>query len=555
MRSTLRHIPKIKKWFSRGTHDVTDDNNNDRECVSNDQEDETDYGFSVNQLAAQELEPHRPSSLKSKRSSVSTSSTISYSIYGKTEKESKCRRIWHCIKKFGGFLGPGIMVAVAYMDPGNYSTDVSSGAEFEYKMLFVILLSTIIALYLQTLAIRLGSVTGRDLAESCRLHCHKYVTWFLWIFAEGAILSTDVAEVAGFAIALKVLGNVPLIAGVFISIVDVFIIMAFYAREMGMTALRILEVFVTILLLVVVICFCVMLGLIPRESVRHVFHGFVPSNVLVSGSGIQSAAGILGATVMPHSLYLGSAQSINRVREHDVMNGYSAEKRGEKVEDYLPSNRAVKSTVTYAVVELFLALITVALFVNSSILIVAGDTLYNIPDVDSGNLFGLNDTLEKYLNKSAAQIFFVALLFSGLSAGIICTIAGQIVSEGHIKWRTSPLVRRIVTRIVTMIPCIVVVAALGESGISSALNWSQIVLTITLPFLATPLVYFTSRSSIMTTKISKYNSDGSEVASSKKDSDHSNGWISTGFGILVVIFLWVTNVYLLVQVGLTGESA
>lgn len=554
MRSTLRWVPRIKQWFS---HSSTQKDNEVKVSDGAPEEQERNHhesDFSPNQLLVQELGPHRSNSVKSSKSSVSTATTVSDSIYGETEKESIPRRVWYCVKKFGGFLGPGIMVAVAYMDPGNYSTDVGGGAEFEYKMLFVILLSTIIALYLQTLAVRLGSVTGRDLAENCREHCHKYVTWFLWILAEGAILSTDVAEVAGFAIALKVLGNVPLIAGVFISIIDVFLIMLLYAREMGMTALRILEFFVTILLLVIVICFCVMLGFIPKESVRHVLHGYVPSSVLVSGSGIQSAAGILGATVMPHSLYLGSAQSINRVRAHDVKYGYSAEKRGEQVEDYLPSKRAVKSTVKYAVAELALALVTVAFFVNSAILIVAGDTLYNLPDVDSGNLFGLNNTLEKYLNKNVATIFFVALLFSGLSAGVICTIAGQIVSEGHIKWRTSPLIRRIVTRIVTMIPCIVVVATLGKDGISDALNWSQVVLTITLPFLATPLVYFTSRSKIMSVKISKYNSDGSDTPCNPKDADYSNGWISTAFGTIVIIFLWITNVFLLVEIGLTGQA-
>lgn len=554
MRTSLKWLPQFKKWKAKAEtpedarptgNEASTDPNIDQQC-------ETTVEKKSNYMSNVSLDCNE--SIKSQNDLVYNVVAVDPYADESRKQPSIRQRIWRISTKFAGFIGPGIMVAVAYMDPGNYSTDVNGGSQFEYKMLFVILLSTVIALYLQTLAIRLGSVTGRDLAQNCREHFHKYLTWFLWILSEAAILATDVAEVAGFAIAFKVLLNVPLIAGVFISIADVMLIMLFYGREMGILALRALEIVVTALLMVIVVCFCVILGKIPKANVGHVFHGYIPSSVLVSSTGIYAAAGILGATVMPHSLYLGSAQAIARVREHDMDNGYSPQQRGESIDDYKPSVYAIRSTVVYAVVELCAALLSVALFVNSAILIVAGDTLYNLPDDATADLFSLNGTLKQYLGNSVAKIFFVALLFSGLSAGVICTIAGQIVSEGHINWKTKPWLRRIVTRVVTVIPCVVVVAAMGQDGISSALNWSQVVLTITLPFLATPLVYLTSRSNVMKVSTSRYNKDGSEILAKSSDMDHSNSWISVAFGSIICLFLIVTNIYLLTEIGINGDA-
>lgn len=468
-------------------------------------------------------------------------------------KKSNVQLVLQVLKKFIWFVGPGVQVSVAYMDPGNYSTDIQGGAGFEYKMLFVILLSTIIALYLQVLSIRLGSVTGRDLAQACHDHLPKCISWFVWVLAEAAILSTDVAEVAGTAIALKILIKVPLMAGVFITIADVLLTMLVYGRETGMKALRFIEIACTILIMTVVVSFCVILGKIPRENVGHVLKGYLPSRAVVSGEGITAAAGILGATVMPHSLYLGSAQTIPRVREYDLRNGYSPQERDETIEDYRPSIFALKSTIRYSIVELVVALVTIALFANSAILVTAGDTLFGAPDSASADLFSLNETLRKYLGKGVATLFFIALLASGLSAGIICTIAGQVVSEGHIRWNTKPWIRRLVTRVITLIPCIVVVAALGQKGISNALNWSQVVLTITLPFLATPLVYLTSCKKVMTVSVKKYDKNGQDERVEDSGKDCSNGWISRIFGVLVCIFICVANVYLLVQLGITGQ--
>lgn len=470
------------------------------------------------------------------------------------EREPGHARGWRVFKKFLSFIGPGIMVAVAYMDPGNYSTDIQGGAQFQYKLLFVILLSTIIALYLQILCVRLGSVTGQDLAQSCRRHLPPYVSWFLWFLAECAIIATDIAEVAGTAISLKVLLNVPLIAGVFITIADTFLVMLVYGRENGMRALRILEYVVTALLLTVVVCFCVILAKIPSANVGQVFLGYVPSSVIVSAEGIYASAGILGATVMPHSLYLGSAQVIPRVRLHDSRRGFQPRSLSEKIDGYQPSVEAIRATVKYSVVELALALLTVAIFINSAILIVAGDTMFGSENAENADLFGLNTMLRAYLGKGVAIVFFVALLASGLSSSVICTISGQIVGEGHINWRTRAWVRRLVTRLVALVPCAVVVGIVGERGISDAINWSQVVLTITLPFLTAQLVYLTSRRSVMFVKIKHYSPTGDQILYDEDElgCDYSNGWISTAFGTLITVFLFVTNAYLLVTIGLTS---
>lgn len=461
---------------------------------------------------------------------------------------------WRTFKKFLSFIGPGIMVSVAYMDPGNYSTDIQGGAQFQYKLLFVILLSTIIAIYLQILAIRLGSITGKDLAQSCRAHLPRWISWFIWFLAESAIIATDIAEVAGTAIALKVLLNIPLIAGVFITIADTLLVIAVYGRENGMRALRILEWVVTALLLTVVVCFCVILAKIPKANIGQVFYGYVPSSAIVTSEGIYAAAGILGATVMPHSLYLGSAQTIPRVREHDMKNGYRPRSRDEKTDAYKPSVEAIRATIKYAITETVIALSTVALFINSAILIVAGDTMYGSEEAENADLFSLNDMLKMYLGKGIAIVFFIALLASGLSSSVICTIAGQIVGEGHIKWKTKAWVRRLVTRLISLIPCAVVVGCVGQKGISDAINWSQVVLTITLPFLTMQLVYLTSSKKVMAVNIKNYQNNGKYVTYSEdeKRNDYANGWISTIFGSLVTIFLFVANCYLLVEIGLTN---
>lgn len=424
------------------------------------------------------------------------------------------RTVYFCRKAFS-YVGPGLMVAIAYMDPGNYSTDTAAGAGKQFSLLFVILLSTLIAVYLQTIAVKLASATGKDLARNCRDHLPKWIGFILYIFAECAIIATDIAEVIGTAVALDILLHIPLIAGVCLTILDVILVLLAYKPGNSMRIVRIFEGIIALLLLVVVFCFVVLLTKIPPTNVGHLFRGYLPSHEVISDGGIYMAAGILGATVMPHSLYLGSSMAISRVREVDMRNGYIPVKDEEDEEDYLPSRQAVDKTYRYAVIELVLSLCTVAIFVNSTILIVAGDTMYGSKEAQDADLYTLYDMLKKYLDKGAAVTFMVALLCSGQSAGIICTIAGQIVSEGHLHWRCRPWLRRIFTRLIAIIPCLVVVGVVGKKGLADTLNWSQVVLTITLPFLSAPLIYLTGRDSIMSVHVESY-------ANEKSDDDEND---------------------------------
>ncbi|PRT52522.1 Manganese transporter SMF1 [Wickerhamiella sorbophila] len=469
--------------------------------------------------------------------------------------------IWRKIKKYAGFIGPGMMVSVAYMDPGNYSTDTSAGAAKQFRLLFVILLSTIIAMYLQTLAIKIGCVTGKDLAVNCRNHLPKWVGICLYIFAEIAIIATDIAEVIGTAIALNILLHIPLIAGVILTIVDVMLVLLAYRPGKGIKAVRIFEIMVTILIFAVVICFCVLLGKIPPANVGQVFLGYLPSHYVIDNGGVYMSAGILGATVMPHSLYLGSAMAVPRAKDYDLKHGYEGEVDEKELGyNYQPSQAAIRYSYRYSVIEMGVTLCSFAVFVNSAILIVAGATMYGKEDADGADLYTLYDMLKLYLSKGAAVTFMVALLCSGQSAGVICTIAGQIVSEGHLNWRVKPWIRRIITRLIAMTPCIVVVAAVGKRGLSDALNWSQVVLTITLPFLAAPLVYLTSNKSVMKVDTVSYDMEltDSESATdgdaSKSRKYYNNHWITTILGAAICIFILITTIYLLVQVGLTGQA-
>lgn len=438
-----------------------------------------------------------------------TESTYEYSRQGKDGETSSpgggailraYRKTVHVIKKYGKFIGPGIMVSIAYMDPGNYSTDVEAGATLEFALLFVVLLSNIIAMFLQSLAIKLGSVTGNDLAVACKQNLPKWVTIVLYIFAEIAIIATDIAEVIGTAIALNILLKIPLMAGVAITIVDVLLVLLAYKPGKGMKTVRIFEYVVAMLVIAIIICFAIELARIPKTPVGHVFKGYLPTSRMLEKNGLYISCGILGATVMPHSLYLGSALVRPRVRDYDIAHGYISDEEEDPVlnDKYRPSLGAIKYSMKYSIAECVISLCTMALFVNSAILIVAGATMYNQPEFDQADLYSIHQVLTELLSGVAGTIFMLALLFSGQSAGIICTIAGQIVSEGHLNWKVKPWLRRIITRTIAIVPCLIVTGAVGRSGLSATLNASQVALTILLPFLTAPLIYLTSSRKVMT---------------------------------------------------------
>lgn len=473
------------------------------------------------------------------------------------------------VKKFGKFVGPGFMISVAYIDPGNYSTDVAAGASYQYKLLFIVLMSNIFAIFLQSLCIKLGSVSGLNLAEACKEFLPRWLNFFLYIMAEAAIIATDIAEVIGTAIAINLLiPQIPLVAGCAISILDVLLILLFYRPNGSMKGLRAFEFFVMALVLGVVICFCIQLSLIKDTSVGEVLRGYLPSGAIVQSEGLYQACGILGATVMPHSLYLGSGIVQSRLHEFDVAAGHVAPSVAISNSDkqpYFPSLPAIRFCLKYSIAELSISLFTFALFVNSAILITAGASLYNVENATAADLFGIHSLLSSNLAPVAGTIFALALLLSGISAGIVCTIAGQMVSEGALNWSLAPWLRRLITRSISITPSIIIAGAVGREGLTAALNGSQVALSVVLPFVSAPLIYFTCRNKYMTVRAPSteindedgdrsMDMDGVLEASTREDAAASvqmrNHWVTTVLAVLVWLVITVMNIANLVLLGL-----
>ncbi|KAI9741319.1 MAG: hypothetical protein M1834_003036 [Cirrosporium novae-zelandiae] len=466
------------------------------------------------------------------------------------------------LAKFGSFIGPGFLISVAYIDPGNYATDIGAGAATRFHLLFIILLSNIIAIFLQTLCIKLGTVTGMNLAENCRAHLPNWLNLLLYGLAEIAIVATDMAEVIGSAISLNLLIKIPLVWGCALTIVDVMLILLLYDPNGSMRKVRMFEYFVVLLVVAVVICFCFQLSLIEDTSVGEVFEGYLPSKAIFEDNGLYLSCGILGATVMAHSLYLGSGLVQPRLREFDIAAGnvQRSDFEGDDLasfEKYRPSIQAIRACLNYSVVELALELFVFALFINSSILIVAGSSLSNT-DASDADLFGIYHLLAKYLSPIAATVFALSLLFSGMSAGIVATIAGQMLMEGAIHWTMKPWVRRVITRSISIIPSIIIAGSIGRSGLNAALNASQVILSVLLPFLSAPIIYFTSRAHIMTVSPDRLPTSDLQAVEvegvSRGGVNMRNHWVTVVIGVIVWILLAVMNVGLLVMVGMGYAS-
>ncbi|KAF8860181.1 natural resistance-associated macrophage protein [Acephala macrosclerotiorum] len=396
-----------------------------------------------------------------------------------------------------------------------------------------------------SLCIKLGSVTGLNLAEHCREHLPRWLNYFLYFLAESAIIATDIAEVIGSAIALNLLIKVPLVAGCALTLADVLIILLFYNPSGSMRRLRYFEYFVMALVLGVTICFCIQLSYIADVSVGEVFRGYIPSSSIVQAQGLYLSCGILGATVMPHSLYLGSGVVQARLHEFDIKSGNilipPSNSSSSSINNirYRPSLQAIRNCMNYSIAELAIALFTFALFVNSAILITAGASLSNNSSAQNADLFGIHDLLSSTIAPVAGTIFALALLLSGTSAGIIATIAGQMVSEGSLNWTCAPWLRRLITRSISITPSIIIAAAVGQNGLTAALNGTQIALSVILPFVSAPLIYFTCRNKYMTVSTD----DGGSVKM-------RNHWITAIFAVLTWGIIVVMNVALLVLVGL-----
>jgi metal iron transporter len=452
--------------------------------------------------------------------------------------------------KYGKFMGPGFMISVAYIDPGNYATAVAAGATYRFRLLFMVLASNIIAIFLQSLCTKLGTVTGMNLAENCKANFPPWLNYTLYFFAESAIIATDIAEVIGTAIALNLLLHVPLVAGCAISIIDVIVILFFYRpNRSSMRGLRLFEFFVALLVIGVVVCFCFQLSLIRDTPVGEVFRGYLPSKALVQGQGLYQACGILGATVMPHSLYLGSGLIQARLKDFDKLHNNFVEpletEDGEDQVKYRPSLFAIRSCLSYSIAEQSISLFTFALFVNSAILITAGASLYGVSGADEADLFGIHDLLSRTMAPVAGTIYALALLLSGISAGIVCTIAGQMVSEGQLSLKMKPWVRRLFTRSISVTPSIIIAGAVGREGLNAALNGSQVALSVILPFVTAPLIYLTCRDKYMTVE-TREGEGGAEGVKMR------NSWLTSTIAVLLWLLICVMNVALLVLVGL-GE--
>ncbi|OCF58279.1 metal iron transporter [Kwoniella mangroviensis CBS 10435] len=496
------------------------------------------------------------------------------------------------------FVGPGLVSSVAYIDPGNWATDLEAGATYGYKLLFIVLLAGLAAVVLQLLSVRLGAITSTSLPQQTRLlfirlqaKYPKYriplkvCLYTLYALAEIAIIGTDLAELLGSAIALHLLfPKLPLFAGVLITAVDVMIVLVFFRSNQGRQGMLFFEIVIVSLVLAVFVSFMILLKL-TNPVWKDVFLGLVPSKTLVKPGALYIGVGIIGATVMPHALFLGSSlASVDRLNMLPIepsptkkplsirmpsLNPFRMRPNFKRRDSDLPttqsqlevtssspvgsSSRQLQETPTpsivggegkdlptpieydikdqdeidylrrmkeyevsvrkfdrikwvdvhllHSTIDTALSLLGFALTINSSILTLAGAAFYygnNDASADDADLFGAFALIKSYIGHAAAIIFALALLCAGQSASITATLAGQVVSEGFINWKTSPLIRRLVTRLIGVIPAAIVASAVGPSGLNTMLVASQVLLSIVLPTVIFPLVYLCSREEIMT---------------------------------------------------------
>lgn len=375
-------------------------------------------------------------------------------------------------RKLLAFLGPGLLVAVGYMDPGNWATDIEGGAKFGYQLLSVIFLSNLMAMLLQSLCVRLGMVTGKDLAQLCRQQFHPTLNFVLWLFAEVAIVACDLAEVLGSALALKLLFHLPLALGVCLTALDLTLVLFLQGK-----GFRWLEAIVLGLIGTIALCFLIEIGF-SQPNWAAVAQGFIPhSDVVRQPEMLYLAVGIIGATVMPHNLYLHS--SIVQTRSWQKA---------------LPNQTAA---IRYATVDSTIALLG-ALFVNAAILIVAAATFHYSGYQQVAEIEDAYRLLAPLLGSGLASVLFgIALLASGQSSTFTGTLAGQVVMEGFLDWWIPCWQRRLITRVLAIAPALAGILLLGEQSVGQLLVLSQVILSLQLPFAVIPLILFTGNRRIM----------------------------------------------------------
>lgn len=464
----------------------------------------------------------------------------------RSSSSSAVRRVLHHVKNH---IGVGIVCAVAYFDPGNWSVDLQAGSDFHYRpMLFVILMTGLGAIVLQTLSCKLGCVTGIDLASHCRLLLHdrpkhtrliRYgVLYPLYVLSEIAIISTDLAELLGSAIGLVIIiPNLPLWGAVVLTAADVLVFLAISnpSTAQGRPA-KAFEYTIILLVLAVLACFIVLM-VKSRPDWPAVFMGYIPSKDLFKSepNAIYTAVGILGATIMPHALFLGSSLATqdrvalapppplhppvlpssqpithrtlkSRVKDFVVpLFAVSRAERAAAARDYRTkygerennSLAFIRQHLPHGVIDIITSLLGIAVPINSAILILAATVFYQSRDGGPAGLFDAHDLIKQFIGNGAAIVFALALICAGQAASITATLAGQVVSEGFIEWRISPFFRRLITRLISLIPSVIVAVSAGREGINTLLVASQVALSVVLPFIVFPLIYLTSSKVVM----------------------------------------------------------
>ncbi|TBU46166.1 natural resistance-associated macrophage protein [Dichomitus squalens] len=508
--------------------------------------------------------------------------------------------------------GVGIVCAVAYFDPGNWGVDLQAGSQFGYKLLFVVLLAGLFAVYMQVLASRLGCVTGLDLASHCRLLLHDRprhtllwrwcVLYPLYALSEIAIISTDLAELLGSAMALVMLfPKLEIWAGVLITTADVLLLLAM-RNPIGGQPVRAFELGIAALVFIVLICMAV---IISKTQINwgDAFDGFLPSKTVFRSDGLYTSIGIIGATVMPHSLFLGSALATqDRVHSSPAENStlgtetsvsvrnartmaknfvkalritFQVKRIEERPDE--PKSHAdwtnhplsfIRQHLSHGIVDMVISLLGLAVVINALILILAGAVFFVNGGGSTGpaDLFDAYDLIRDRLGVAAATLFALALLASGQSSSIVATLAAQIVSEGFIHWTTSPVLTRLLTRCFGLIPSLVVAVAVGRPGIATLLVASQVVLSIVLPFVTLPLILLTSSKRVMTvydnaectstsSASSEELSDDTHKESKTEDLgvDFSNGKITIAIGAVIWVIIVAANVYAIVGLAMGQE--
>ncbi len=370
------------------------------------------------------------------------------------------RKKW---RKIFSFLGPAYLVSVGYMDPGNWATDLAGGSKYGYALIWVLLMSNLMALLLQGLSARLGIVRGRDLAQANRETYPRAINFILYILAEVAIAACDLAEVLGMALGIQLLTGLPLVWGVCFTVLDTFLLL--YLQKLGM---RKMEAFIIALVAVIFIAFLIEI-MLAKPIIAEVAKGFMPS--FPDNNALYIAIGIIGATVMPHNLYLHSALVQTRKIER--------------------TNIGIQQAIKFNRIDTTIAL-NLAFFVNAGILILAGTVFFNSGNSHVAEIKEAHRLLPSFLGNAAPILFAVALIAAGQSSTVTGTLAGQIIMEGYLSLRINPMLRRLITRLVAIIPALIVILIYGESKIDMLLVMSQVILSLQLGFAIIPLIYFVS---------------------------------------------------------------